>query len=522
MAGKREINGIFMIPFGLVAGFADGQEIRITELAEHGFCFRTLDEIREVKRFQICFYDGFNVLKAGSQEKKSGDPYTEVEICSFEMEVRVEDGLGIPVYGYSVFVEQEKYRECAGSLILRYDRFVRLKLECGDGELAKALTGYPAKKDELFAENFIEQKKEWFNEGENRAKPETRNTGSCCCDDFTESQRNDFEDRRTIEKRIENQSGIRETCIETGYFECKGHKETAWKNIEVAVELDRPELYERYLSMKFRDFMDWYWNVNGAKELGKQMPVPERIYVGNAFCHLLFPEKRQLFEILKKAESEGLSVTVTFSYLREFMLKPVENLLDELEEWCRNRETFLEIAANDWGLLELLRERKEWKEEKEALVPCMGTLLNKRKKDPRMGYKQGETGYFRENSLNAEFYRTYLRDMFGIRRYEWESCVYRQKFPEGKNSIHIPFYQTNTSQYCTLYAVCKNGERGKQELPESCPGYCREKVFLYPKHLKMVGRYNSLFALDESAVSGMADTEGWKEKRIDRIVVNLL
>ena len=216
--------------------------------------------------------------------------------------------------------------------------------------------------------------------------------------------------------------------------EYKEYKEQEWKNIEVAVELDCPELYERYLSMKFRDFMDWYWNVNGAKELGKRMPVPERIYVGNAFCHLLFPEKRQLFEIFKKAESEGLAVTVTFSYLREFMLKPVEKLLDELEEWCRNRETFLEIAANDWGLLELLRERKEWKEEKEVLVPCMGTLLNKRKKDPRMGYKQGETGYFRENSLNAKFYRTYLRDTFGIRRYEWESCGYRQQFPEGTAS----------------------------------------------------------------------------------------
>jgi len=504
VSGKREINGVFMIPFGLVAGFADGQEIRITELAEHGFCFRTLDEIREVKNFRICFYDGFNRMKTGNQERKSADPYTEVEIHSFEMEVRVEDGPGIPVYEYSVFVEQEKYRECAGKLILWYDRFVRLKLECEDGELAMALTGYPAKKDEQFAENFIEQKKEWFGEGEDRVRLETR---------------------------IENQSGIRENCIAAGDFELKEYKEhkeykeykeQERKNIEVAVELDRPELYERYLSMKFRDFMDWYWNVNGAKELGKRMPVPERIYVGNAFCHLLFPEKRQLFEIFKKAESEGLAVTVTFSYLREFMLKPVEKLLDELEEWCRNRETLLEIAANDWGLLELLRERKEWKEEKEVLVPCMGTLLNKRKKDPRMGYKQGETGYFRENSLNAEFYRTYLRDTFGIRRYEWESCGYRQQFPEGKNSIHVPFYQTNTSQYCTLYAACKNGERGKQELPESCPGYCREKVFLYPKHLKMVGRYNSLFALDESTVSGMEDTEGWKEKRIDRIVVNLL
>ena len=150
MSGKREINGVFMIPFGLVAGFADGQEIRITEIAEHGFCFRTLDEIREVKRFRICFYDGFNGMKTGDQEKKSRDPYTEVEIHSFEMEVRVEDGPGIPVYEYSVFVEQEKYRECAGKLILWYDRFVRLKLECEDGELAMALTGYPAKKDEQF------------------------------------------------------------------------------------------------------------------------------------------------------------------------------------------------------------------------------------------------------------------------------------------------------------------------------------------------------------------------------------
>lgn len=173
-----------MIPFGLVTGFADGQEIRITELAKQGFCFRTLDEIREVKGFRICFYDGFNGLKAGSQEKKSGDPYTEVEIRSFEMEVRVEDGPGIPVYEYSVFVEQEKYRECAGKLILWYDRFVRLKLECEDGELAMALTGYPAKKDEQFAENFIEQKKEWFGEGEDRARQEKRNTGSYCCGDL--------------------------------------------------------------------------------------------------------------------------------------------------------------------------------------------------------------------------------------------------------------------------------------------------------------------------------------------------
>ena len=472
MSGKREIHGVTMIPFGLLAGFADGQEIRITELAESGFCFRMVDEIGEVEKFQVCFYDGVKCGEAaGNEIWENCDQYTEVTIDRFEIDVRVDGELGIPVYVYSVFVDQEEYRECARKLILRYDRFVRLKLECEDGELAEALTGYPAEEDEKFAGDFEEQKEAWFGE----------------------------------------ENGL--NCIAAGVPEDEEKEEN---KIELAVELDRPELYERYLSMKVCDFMDWYWKENRAGKMGDRMPVLDRIYVGNAFCHLLFPEKELLLKMLEKAENEGLAVTITSSYLREFMLEPVEKLLDELVEWCKIRKTSLEVAANDWGILELLRDRKEF------LVPCMGTLLNKRKKDPRMGYKQGDTELFRENSLNAEFYRTYLRDAFGIQRYEWESCGYQQEFPGGKNSIHVPFYQTNTSQYCTLYAVCKNGERGKQELPEMCPGYCRDKVFLYPKHLKMVGRYNSLFALDESAVSRLVDTEGWKEQRIDRIVVNLL
>ncbi len=486
MSEKREIHGVAMIPFGLVAGFADGQEIRVTELAESGFCFRTVDAIGKVEKFRVCFFDGLKCSEAaGNEARKNCDWYTEITIDRFEIDVRVNGELGIPMYVYSVFVDQEEYRECTRKLILRYDRFVRLKLESDDGELAEALTGYPAKEDEKFAGNFEEQKELWFSEDKGGEK------GKKCI--AAENPEND----NTV----------------TGEPENEGRSEN---NIEFAVELDRPELYEKYLSMKFCDFMDWYWKANQAEKLGRSMTIPGRIYVGNAFCHLLFPGKVQLFEILEKAGREGLDVTITCSYLREFMLEPVEKLLDELVEWCKSRKTSLEVAANDWGILELLRDRKGF------LVPCMGTLLNKRKKDPRMGYRQGATGLFRENSLNAEFYRAYMRDMFGIRRYEWESCGYRQEIPEGKNSVHVPFYQTNTSQYCTLYAVCKNGERGKQELPEMCPGYCRDKVFLYPKHLKMVGRYNSLFALDESAVSRLVDTEGWKEQRIDRIVVNLL
>ena len=36
----KMINGVSMIPFGLLAGFVDQNEIRIIELAENGFRFR--------------------------------------------------------------------------------------------------------------------------------------------------------------------------------------------------------------------------------------------------------------------------------------------------------------------------------------------------------------------------------------------------------------------------------------------------------------------------------------------------
>ena len=51
-----------MIPFGLLSGFMDSKEIRITELGENGFRFRLAEECPEPERFLICFYD---MKKAG-------------------------------------------------------------------------------------------------------------------------------------------------------------------------------------------------------------------------------------------------------------------------------------------------------------------------------------------------------------------------------------------------------------------------------------------------------------------------
>ena len=291
---------------------------------------------------------------------------------------------------------------------------------------------------------------------------------------------------------------------------------------ELAVELDHPKLYEQYLTRPIERFMKEYWQQHGIKDariLGRQ---PDRLYIGNQFCPHLFPKEEQFFALLEKADKERMEVTVAFSFIREDRLAQTEQLLTRLDEWCEQQETSgaekkrLEVVVNDWGLAHLVKRT-------EHLIPCLGTLLNKRKKDPRMSYKMGDKTLLEQNNLNAGFYRTYLEESFGISGYEWESCGYTQEIPQKiQNHLHVPFYQTNTSSYCTLCAVLEHGERGKQSERQECPAPCLEHSFFYPKHLYMKGKYNSLFALDKHLLDEPEQLKRELGIKWNRLVVNLL
>ena len=344
---REKFHGVPMLPFGILAGFAEEREIRLTDLAEEGFRFRTAEKTEEPGKFRLCFY---NSLAGG---------YREMELTDFEMEEEEHTSF---FYIYVVYTESETYRKEVRRLIGQYSRYIRLKLMEDDGELAKALTGYPAEKDLVEACSLEEQKRRWFSElPVDRVFPEFPS---------------------------------------------------------LALELDRPELYRKYLSMEIGEFSAWYWPSNGLGEYPLARRTPDRLYIGNSFCHLLFPEKSQLFALLEKASREGLSVTLSFSYIRDFLLESTEELLDELSAWCGQKERWLELLVNDWGLAELLRKKRS-----PYLEPVLGPLLNKRKKDPRLAWKTGSLESLAENSLNADFYREFLAEELGIRRYEWEIFI---------------------------------------------------------------------------------------------------
>ena len=466
--GERRIEGIPMIPYGLLSGVMtderkEEQEIRLTEISSEGFRIRLRrrqekeGEVRP-QYFTVCFY----------QMDQAG--YQEVKIRQFQ----IGAGEQTEFYQvYDIFTEQEDYIEAFQKLCMEYSRYISLKLEGDDAALSQQMTGYPAEKETEHFSSETEQKRAWFQDG------------AIC---------------RILQDLP----------------------------VEFALELDHPRLYEQYLTRPVERFMKEYWIQHGILEDRIRERQPDRLYLGNEFCPHLFPREEQLFELLEKAAAESLDVTVVFSFLRDNQLEQMKKLLKQLEQWSGDQkrsgiqeEKKVEVVVNDWGMAELV------KTETPHLTSCLGRLLNKRKKDPRMEYKLGDRTMLAQNNLNAEFYQEYLEEAFGITGYEWESCGYEQKMPKDlqgkiKNHLHIPFYQTNTSSYCTLCAVLERGERGKQKEQQECRMPCLEHQFFYPKHLHMTGKYNSLFALDtllqkKPELLRKNPGESW-----NRLVVNLL
>lgn len=456
-------NGISMIPFGLLSGFMDGKEIRIIELAEEGFRFRLSEKAASPESFLVCFYD---------MEQAS---YHEIEVRNYTIEEdNASSELAEFCTEYTVFVNNESYRHEVRKLQGQYSRYIRLKLEDDDEELTRVLTGYPEKKPV-----------DYYN----------------------------LEIRQSY-------------------------------SLETAIEIDRPELYREYLQNDIKQLIEqcYEWRRITGNQSGsdKQNDSPEsalnigyslnlnRIYIGNQFCHLLFPDEKELFMMLEKAHKESLGITIAFSYIREFMLKSIEKLIKRLAQWCREKDTCIEIVINDWAMADIIarqnaesaiKKSKDINEMRQYLIPCLGILLNKRKKDPRFPYKKGNKSLYSQNNLNEDFYRKYLRSEFEIQRYEWESCGYEQKFPQGKNSLHLPYYQTNTSQYCPLHAICTTGNRGMQQLVKECPHYCSTYTLTYPKQLNMTGRFNSLFGIDKELLNHPEKIKAYANAGIDRLVI---
>lgn len=239
----------------------------------------------------------------------------------------------------------------------------------------------------------------------------------------------------------------------------------------------------------------------------------ERVYIGSEFCHNMIPDKLQLKKILNICILESYKITVAFPYLLENEISNTDELLYVINEIAESNGMKIEILINDWGMIELVNKYRN-------LSLVLGRLLNKRKKDPRIEYiwnYKNNSDLLKKNYLNNEEFLDGLKNM-GITRFEFEDHLTDNELIDSKCSLHFPYYQINTSMFCTMYAECKKYNKFKQSLISNCPKYCDNYVYLYPKHLNIIGRGNSILGFNNKIFTNKKHLKKYIDMGIDRLV----
>lgn len=276
---------------------------------------------------------------------------------------------------------------------------------------------------------------------------------------------------------------------------------------QLALCIDKPVRYKEFLEKPAEKYKESYFEKYFPANIELKETRLEHVYIGNQFCFELLPSKNDIQQLLCKALEEGLKVS--------FMLPPInEDHIDKIRDIAAILVNYMcEIVVNDIGTLSMLRDIPNKK--------VIGIFFNRRRKDSRMKWKKytsdGGEAELKKASLNDRLLTEELVRKYKVSGAMSEALDYEQEIPSiGMSALLFPLYQTNTAPYCTLYAQCTKGSRGKQTEVVGCPKFCQKCGFIYPDILNMVGIGNSLFGICTHYYE-----EAQKKGQIDRVVFNL-
>lgn len=476
-----------MIPFAILSGKIKNKvgekEIRILELSPDSFTFRLLKDqaiqfeasLKEAGQQNTIVLSFFQFAKKQYKELSLDCDRDIEKITLRKPEGDIEDELAAFLLEIVVYVKNKDYSNYAEQLNKEYMRYIDLKLEETEADLSKALVGYPAEKEQIYSEALEDQRKMWDSKIETDCQ-------MSCVQDRKEASNNQVMCLKQSDKQKTN---VKLTDVWNFEAGC---------NFELGIELDNPAWYQTYLDHSLIDFMKLYWKNSGispSHPLTQKMP--QYLYIGNSYCPHLFPNEKQLYQLLERTVLDQICPVLVFAPVEEKDITQMEKLLESLSNWCMAKNKKLELVINDWGMAGLIRQRQN-----HPFRLTLGCLLSKQRRDTRIRY----ITQLGQGPMQTAFYQNYLKKHFGITRVSFQSCGYQQEIPSVDSgigtTIHFPFFQMNTSGWCPLLASVHRRNRARQTVVNSCDFECMSYAFEYPDFLKMIGRYNTIFGYDDS------------------------
>lgn len=197
------------------------------------------------------------------------------------------------------------------------------------------------------------------------------------------------------------------------------------------------------------------------------------LYFGTEFCEDRLPDATEARSFCEAAREHGLEPTLATPLVSPAGLTRVDRLLSALVAGGFRPA----VVFNDWGVLELLRERYA------SLPRRAGRLVNRSLRDPR-GYRDAPDGTATHDASRYSRVRGLLRGL-GVAALETDADLEGGFLGDGggegagrplDRALHLPYTYAASGRGCPLKAALY-GEGGgfAKAFADPCPAPCRGK-----------------------------------------------
>ncbi len=258
--------------------------------------------------------------------------------------------------------------------------------------------------------------------------------------------------------------------------------------------------------------------ITNIKNFRYLAPKYSRIYFGHEFCEKLIPTAYELKKVITYCGKNKLGFSLVTPYVTNLGLGNLEKLFF----WLQDNMIKCEVVINDYGVLDLISEKYP------NLLPVMGRLLTKQKRDPRIlrliksepgkrkFYKMNNqhfivlskkapdalVSYFKEANINIPIIRSFL-NRYRARRAEIDNLLQGIKLKIPKRdlsvSLYVPYGYIATTRLCSANPF--RHPRSFSCRISSCQKECKKySLKLRSKHIPQViyKKGNTLFYRNQS------------------------
>ncbi|MDO4976899.1 MAG: hypothetical protein Q4E53_06530 [Eubacteriales bacterium] len=263
--------------------------------------------------------------------------------------------------------------------------------------------------------------------------------------------------------------------------------------IKLAYSLEDLESMKHFLKDNLEDFCKWYWTRYDLSWHPLASLLPEKVLVGNPYCPCLFPGEDEMEQFLIQSKKKGITVDFQLAPIPQCYYAKIIRQIDQLALLAEKENQAITIYVGDQGIKNHICKYYE-----KTLVAKDGVLMKKEIRDPRLQYRYSDSS--KEGKLF--FHANKERKLF---------------FHSIEDGMCLPFYQCNTGTFCPIYSLCTQGKRDAYVRVTDCPGYCQDHHMIYPSHLHLLGRFNSILGWNIHQLSNgsmIKNQKGW-------VVINL-